>query len=53
MSYSVVVLPTFSIKLKKLAKKYKQIKSDLQTLQKELISNPKIGITLQQNGLDR
>ena len=49
MSYSVVALPTFSIKLKKLAKKYKQIKSDLQTLQKELISNPTIGITLQHN----
>jgi len=49
MSYSVVALPTFSIKLKKLAKKYKNIKSNLQSLQKELISNPKSGIALQHN----
>jgi mRNA-degrading endonuclease RelE of RelBE toxin-antitoxin system len=49
MSYSVVALPTFSIKLKKLAKKYKKIRSDLQTLQKELVSNPKSGIALQHN----
>jgi mRNA-degrading endonuclease RelE of RelBE toxin-antitoxin system len=49
MSYSLVALPTFSIKLKKLAKKYKKIKFDLQALQKELISNPKIGIALQHN----
>jgi len=49
MSYNIVALPTFSIKLKKLAKKYKKIKFDLQTLQKELISNPKIGIALQYN----
>ncbi|MFT5661110.1 MAG: mRNA-degrading endonuclease RelE of RelBE toxin-antitoxin system [Sulfurimonas sp.] len=49
MSYSLVVLPTFSIKLKKLAKKYKKIKVDLQILQKELISNPKVGIALQHN----
>lgn len=49
MSYNLVALPTFSTKLKKLAKKYKKIKSDLQELQKKLISNPKIGIALQHN----
>ena len=49
MSYSLVALPTFASKLKKLAKKYKKIKSDLQELQKELMSNPKIGIALQHN----
>lgn len=49
MSYSLVVLPTFSIKLKKLAKKYKNIKFDLQILQEELLSNPKAGIALQRN----
>jgi len=49
MSYNLVALPTFATKLKKLAKKYKKIKSDLQELQKELISNPKIGIALQHN----
>ena len=49
MSYNLVALPTFAIKLKKLAKKYKKIKFDLQELKKELISNPKIGISLQHN----
>jgi len=49
MSYSLVILPTFAIKVKKLAKKYKKIKLDLQTLQKELITNPKAAIALQHN----
>lgn len=49
MSYNLVVLPTFSIKLKKLAKKYKKIKIDFQDLKQELILNPKSGIPLQHN----
>ncbi|OQX57524.1 MAG: hypothetical protein B5M52_07185 [Helicobacteraceae bacterium 4484_230] len=49
MSYSLVALPTFALKLKKLAKKYKKIKYDLQNLKQELSSNPKIGIALQHN----
>ncbi|MEA3492141.1 MAG: hypothetical protein U9R27_09600 [Campylobacterota bacterium] len=49
MNYNLVVLPTFSIKLKKLAKKYKKVKIDFQDLKKELILNPKSGIALQHN----
>ena len=49
MSYDLVALPTFAIKLKRLAKKYKKIKFDLQELKKELMSNPKIGIALHHN----
>jgi len=49
MSYSIVALPTFATKFKKLAKKYKKIKFDVQELNRELISNPKIGIALQYN----
>ena len=49
MNYKILVLPTFAIKLKKLAKKYKNIKYDLQELQKELSINPKSGISLQYN----
>ena len=49
MKYSVVVLPIFALKLKKLAKKYKKIKLDLQDLNKELSLNPKAAISLQYN----
>jgi len=49
MNYKFVVLPTFAIKLKKLAKKYKKIKIDLQDLKKELSLKPKSGIPLQHN----
>ena len=35
--------------MKKLAKKYKKIKFDLQELKKELSNNPKAGIALQYN----
>lgn len=49
MSYSLVALPSFAVKLKKLAKKYKNIQSDLQTLKKELSLDPKVGIALQHN----
>ena len=49
MNYNVVALPKFSTQLKKLAKKYKKIKIDLQQVIKELKENPKIGIALQHN----
>jgi len=47
MNYNLVALATFSSKLKKLAKKYKQIKIDMKELQEELQLNPKAGIALQ------
>ncbi|MBL0686356.1 MAG: type II toxin-antitoxin system RelE/ParE family toxin [Sulfurospirillum sp.] len=49
MNYSIVVLPTFAIKLKKLSKKYKKIKIDFQGLKEKLNDNPKSGIPLQYN----
>ena len=36
-------------KLKKLAKKYKSLADDLEVLKKELIENPKIGVSLGEN----
>jgi len=49
MNYSLIALPTFTLKLKKLAKKYKKIKYDLQNLNDDLSINPKVGIALQHN----
>jgi len=49
MSYEIVVLPTFTSKVKKLAKKYKNIKSDLQELRKELSMNANAGIPIAYN----
>ena len=49
MNYKLVALPSFSLKVKKLSKKYKKIKFDLQNLKEELITNPKAGILLQHN----
>ena len=46
MNYNIVVLPEFASQLKKLAKKYKKIKTDLQDLTKELKENPEAGIAL-------
>lgn len=46
MNYSIDTLPSFDKKLKKLAKKYKSLKSDLQELMKELIQNPSQGADL-------
>lgn len=49
MNYNIVVLPIFASKLKKLAKKYNNIKVDLQGLTQELKNNPKSGIPLSNN----
>lgn len=46
MNYSIDTLPSFDKKLKKLAKKYKSLKSDLQELIKELLQNPSTGTDL-------
>lgn len=50
MNYSIETLPSFDKKIKKLAKKYKSLKSDLRELVKELIQNPSTGADLG-NGL--
>lgn len=46
MNYSIDTLPSFDKKLKKLAKKYKSLKNDLQELIKELLQNPSTGADL-------
>lgn len=46
MNYSIETLPSFDKKLKKLAKKYKSLKSDLQELIKELLQSPSTGADL-------
>ena len=43
MNYSIDTLPSFDKKVKKLAKKYKSLKSDLRELVKELMQNPTVG----------
>ncbi len=44
MNYSIDTLPSFDKKVKKLAKKYKSLKSDLRELVKELVQNPTVGV---------
>ena len=46
MNYSIETLPSFDKKLKKLAKKYKSLKNDLQELVNELMQNPSKGVDL-------
>lgn len=46
MNYSIDTLPSFDKKVKKLAKKYKSLKSDLRELVKELMQNPTAGADL-------
>ena len=46
MNYSIDTLPSFDKKVKKLAKKYKSLKSDLRELVKELVQNPTVGVDL-------
>ena len=46
MNYSIDTLPSFDKKVKKLAKKYKSLKSDLRELVKELMQNPPVGADL-------
>ena len=46
MNYSIDTLPSFDKKVKKLAKKYQSLKSDLRELVKELVQNPTVGVDL-------
>ena len=46
MKYNIGTLPSFDKKFKKLAKKYKSLKGDLQELTHELMQNPTIGTDL-------
>lgn len=46
MNYSVITSPGFDRKLKRLAKKYKSLKKDLQELTVELKQNPDLGTDL-------
>jgi len=49
MPYSIVTLPEFDKNVKKLAKRYKNIKNDLSSLASELKNNPKSGTYLFNN----
>lgn len=49
MSYSVVTIPPFDRQLKRLAKKYLSLKTDLAELGKQLIDNPAIGTPIGQD----
>jgi mRNA-degrading endonuclease RelE of RelBE toxin-antitoxin system len=49
MSYSILSIPPFERQLKRLAKKYPSILSDLGSLAEELEVNPKLGIPLGHN----
>lgn len=46
MNYSVITLPGFDKKFRKLGKKYKSLKDDLQRLVAELKENPALGVDL-------
>jgi hypothetical protein len=49
MSYDIIAIPNFSRKLKKLAKKYPSIKTDLTVLAESLQTNPIQGADLGNN----
>lgn len=49
MNYSIETLPSFDKKFKRLAKKYKSLKTDLQEFVEELKQNPAIGADLGNN----
>ena len=49
MSYSIIAVPTFRKELKKLAKKYPSLKSDLAVLFESLEENPIQGTSLGKN----
>lgn len=49
MSYSIIAVPTFRKKLKKLAKKYPSLKSDLAILFESLEENPIQGTSIGRN----
>lgn len=46
MSYSIIATPRFKRRIKKLAKKYTSIQSDISNLAQSLRANPKQGVAL-------
>ena len=46
MNYSIQLYPLFIKELKRLAKRYKSLKSDLEGLREELLANPEEGANL-------
>lgn len=46
MNYNIETLPAFDKKLKRLSKKYKSLKDDLQVFVEELKQNPELGVNL-------
>jgi len=46
MSYEIITIDLFKREFKKLHKKYKSLKTDIQELANELIENPKLGTSL-------
>jgi mRNA-degrading endonuclease RelE of RelBE toxin-antitoxin system len=49
MSYNIIAVPAFRKELKKLAKKYISLKTDLESLFQTLEENPEQGISLGKN----
>ena len=49
MTLNIVPTPEFVKAVKKLSKNYRKLADDLETLKKELLSNPKSGIDLGKN----
>lgn len=49
MRFSIFTTPTFNKELKRLAKKYPSIKSDLEKLSLKVLENPTTGVNLGQN----
>lgn len=49
MSYRIVAVPSFSKDAKRLNKKYASLKVELQTLQDELLQNPRMGTLIREN----
>lgn len=49
MSYSIETIPSFDRQIKRLAKKYKSVKTDLKNLADQLQEAPELGTALGQN----
>lgn len=49
MRFSIFTTPTFNKELKRLAKKYPSIKSDLEKLSLKILEDPNTGVNLGQN----
>ena len=46
MNWTISTVPDFDREVKRLAKKYKSLRSDLSQFQKELIQNPFLGVEI-------